>query len=339
MTTFRAAVSTASIALVVVGGSLFAGEAAAEPDDEQQWFEHCIGSYEPDADWYQNCQDQLDDYDCQDWVACLESETEFVQTRTCSPTGGLNPCQPGEHPYPVQWYRDSVEYLINAYGTEDLHPGESEITDEVKHDVFDSFDVWNDVDCSFFEMNYDGLTTSEAHFNQHDLDANTNVVTWMDDDWPHDHYRAIALTTVTFSTNSGEILGADIELNTADYQFTNTDDDNQVEHDLRNTLVHEVGHFLGLDHSPHPEATMYATAEQGETKKRHLHEADIEGICHIYREGRTPSEPPGGSATNDDGNDRRAGCGCNAAGGTAAAPLLALLMLFGLRLVSRRRPA
>jgi hypothetical protein len=48
-------------------------------------------------------------------------------------------------------------------------------------------------------------------------------------------------------------------------------------------MVHEVGHFFGLAHSPgHPEATMWACADAGETMKRDLAEDDVEGICAIY---------------------------------------------------------
>ncbi len=310
------------------------GDCAAWDDcaEHKLAVQECVGNVFPDQDWYQTCNDELDDYDCHDWVACIEDNTEFVQTRSCSPTGGFPSCSSGEQPIPVQWYHEAVDYKINVYGTRDLH-NDSEITDEVKHDVFDSFDVWNDVDCSFFEMAYDGTTTEEAHFDEQD---NTNVVTWTDDGWPHDQYQAIALTTVTYSTNTGEIMGADIEVNTADYEFTNSDDN--VVHDLRNTLTHEVGHFLGLDHSSNAEATMYATAREGETKKRDLHEADAAGVCHIYPDGYKTTSSPQRQDQQDDERSSR-GCGCHSTNAASTSLFALVMLLLGVLMVRRRLPA
>ena len=53
-------------------------------------------------------------------------------------------------------------------------------------------------------------------------------------------------------------------------------------HDLQNTLTHELGHALGLDHSSIPQATMAASSTQGETSKRALHQDDKEGHSYIY---------------------------------------------------------
>ncbi len=212
-----------------------------------------------------------------------EEQYEFTQTRTCLPTG-INACQSGEHPLPVQWGQAQVEYRINDRGSQAMEPGSTEVTDELKHAVFQSFDAWNDQECSDFEMVYGGKTAVEQP--GYDPDTQTvNVVLWQDDDWPHPHYDAVALTTVTYRPCNGEILSADIEFNTADYTYTNHEGSAGTQIDLRNTLTHEAGHFLGLDHSPNSEATMFATAPHGEIKKRDLHQADIAGLCFIYPTG------------------------------------------------------
>ena len=53
-------------------------------------------------------------------------------------------------------------------------------------------------------------------------------------------------------------------------------------YDVQNILTHELGHALGLDHSTNTEATMYGSAERGETKKRDLHTDDLNGYWAIY---------------------------------------------------------
>ena len=46
---------------------------------------------------------------------------------------------------------------------------------------------------------------------------------------------------------TGEILDADIEMNGGEFLFSNSRHPRDLHYDVRNTLTHEVGHFLGLD--------------------------------------------------------------------------------------------
>lgn len=52
--------------------------------------------------------------------------------------------------------------------------------------------------------------------------------------------------------------------------------------DIQNSITHEIGHLLGLGHSSGTEATMYATTQNGEIKKRSLDADDKSGILAIY---------------------------------------------------------
>ncbi|OMP03759.1 Peptidase M10, metallopeptidase [Corchorus olitorius] len=52
--------------------------------------------------------------------------------------------------------------------------------------------------------------------------------------------------------------------------------------DLESVAVHEIGHLLGLGHSPVPEAVMYGIFGYGTTTKRDLHPNDIEALTAIY---------------------------------------------------------
>lgn len=153
----------------------------------------------------------------------------------------------------------------------------------------------------------------------------------------------IAVTTTTFSQKTGEIVDADIEFNASAFQFTVGDGptcrpgetSKCVATDVENTATHEIGHFLGLDHSPVRGSTMYASAPEGETSKRTLAPDDVDGICAIYPAG----QPPSVCVNRQDGSLRNPGpgCTCGAGGGVGLEGLLALLPLA--RWIRRRRPA
>src|SRR5207302_1668178 len=57
--------------------------------------------------------------------------------------------------------------------------------------------------------------------------------------------------------------------------------------DIQNTITHESGHTLGLDHTTDPNATMYATAPEGETSKRVLGSDDIQSSAVVPRTAST----------------------------------------------------
>ncbi|AKU91119.1 myxosortase-dependent metalloprotease, MXAN_2677/MXAN_2678 family [Vulgatibacter incomptus] len=113
------------------------------------------------------------------------------------------------------------------------------------------------------------------------------------DCWDFDD-ALIAVTTVTYSSCTGEIKDADVEFNAASFRFTavdgpackKTDERGCVSMDLQNTLVHEIGHFIGLDHSRFADASMYPSAAIGETSKRVLGKDDLDALCAIYPSGR-----------------------------------------------------
>jgi uncharacterized protein (TIGR03382 family) len=156
----------------------------------------------------------------------------------------------------------------------------------------------------------------------------------------------IATTTTTANRLTGQILDTDIELNDAPsisgskLTFTTVDglpcdpsnpaETGCVRIDVQNTVTHEAGHSLGLDHSPdHPEATMYPNAPPGETSKRHLAADDIQGICTIY---------PRGAPSLTCLAPQSSGCGCSHNQVGPGAALGALALLLQIRRRSRRSP-
>lgn len=122
--------------------------------------------------------------------------------------------------------------------------------------------------------------------------TNTNLLVFRDTFWPPpdpDATDIIALSTITYSALSGEIIDADIEFNSANFGFSATDP-NGEQMDLLSTAVHEIGHFLGLAHCANKGScgnneVMEATANLGEYDKRELRCDDLEGLVFKYPKG------------------------------------------------------
>ena len=146
----------------------------------------------------------------------------------------------------------------------------------------------------------------------------------------------IAITTTTFSTRTGRIYDADIELNAAKV-LTAVDSppcpptgpflQSCVAFDIQNTLTHEVGHFFGLAHDPNTESTMYFSAAPGELKKRALDPGTQQFVCDAYPRG-LPSQPCIVRALAS--NDPMPASSCSAVPGAAMAVAAAMLGLLGL---------
>lgn len=114
--------------------------------------------------------------------------------------------------------------------------------------------------------------------------ANQNVIVFRDDVWPHaDSNNTLALTTITFNPDTGEIYDGDMEINTADVRVTLVDPVPPDGYDFGSIVTHETGHFLGLAHSGDPGATMFASYQPGNTAMRNLTSDDVAGICEVYR--------------------------------------------------------
>jgi hypothetical protein len=142
----------------------------------------------------------------------------------------------------------------------------------------------------------------------------------------------LALTTTTYSLDTGHIYDTDIEANDLWFFFTTADsapcggtpNATCVASDVQNTMTHELGHALGLDHAPDPYSTMYATAEKGETLKRQLDLGSQQYLCEAYPRAGIPLDCVALRAPRRLGSeDRTSPLSCAAAPGGAAVALLA----------------
>jgi MYXO-CTERM domain-containing protein len=172
---------------------------------------------------------------------------------------------------------------------------------------------------------------------------NANIVMFRDDVWPYPgSLDAYALTVVHYNTDTGQIVDADIEINSADFDLKTDDAGKGI--DLQTVLTHEIGHFLGLAHAApnNTSATMRPLWDGKGTDLRTLSPDDVAGICAIYppdrRAPRTCEPLHGfGSGCNEPAADAEDSSGCSVGRGRGASRLEAWLALLGFVLVLRRR--
>lgn len=145
----------------------------------------------------------------------------------------------------------------------------------------------------------------------------------------------LAITTTTYNSRTGRLYDADLEMNAAAHLFTTVDSPpctgpdqpTCVATDVQNTVTHELGHALGLDHSPDPRSTMFAGADRGETSKRVLDDGSLEFVCAVY--------PASGPTRDCDGSPLDVGAG--GGGSCGAAPVAPFGLLAAWLRLRRRR--
>lgn len=207
-----------------------------------------------------------------------------------------------------------------------------------------AFDAWNTPDCSDLEFVFSG-TRANVQAGASAGGPYQNVVVFLSEGWPYER-GVIAVTTNAYQPSTGVVYDADIELNDQHFKFVLADrgcDARPGTMDLQNTLTHEVGHIIGLDHPPSTRAnedvTMFASAPPCETGKRSLEQDDIDGLCAIYPKGQpnqqcfVPEQP---SFLVVDEDDDLGGCSCASAPRARGVPAAILLLGF---LLWRRRGA
>lgn len=211
-----------------------------------------------------------------------------------------------------------------------------------------SFTAWSDLECEtgYATLAFSELDEAECKRTEYNVGGqNSNIILFQDNKWDYKGAdNTLAKTTVTFDAETGEIFDADIEINHAYNNFTISDE--IVDYDLESVLTHEVGHLIGLDHTPDYAATMYAGYERGSMEQRSLEPDDVLGACTAYppeRDAVCDPRPRGGfgsacgDAVAEDGPV--AACSLGAIGGGEGAPQSSVLALAGLALVvaARRR--
>jgi len=244
------------------------------------------------------------------------SERGYCRSTTCSapkeyPTAGL--CEPEDwpqhcasierHDFPLFWRSGCIGYSLQK------NSGKEVAYDTLAKAASAAFLAWTSRACptggagpsrpSIDVRDLGPVACAEVYFSH--TGPNQSVIVFRDDVWPHKEKEGvpldqpsptIALTTVSYDPNTGEILDADMELNSADHHIVPLDAPGDVPegaYDLQAVLTHEAGHVFGIAHAPSSFSVMYAHDEGGEIRKRTIGLEDVAAICSIY--------PPNGKRT------------------------------------------
>jgi hypothetical protein len=187
----------------------------------------------------------------------------------------------------LRWKERCVGFSVQSDGSRSFS---AEVLADL---VTRAFSAWGEADCAAGKPHVLVKRQADAvcAVPQYNFDftadkGNANVVMFRDDDWPYPAFESgLALTTVTYDAETGEIYDADIEINTFGTEFSTSDTD--VTYDLLATIQHETGHFLGIAHSQERDATMQAIPSYGTTARRALTADDVAAVCDAY----PPEEP------------------------------------------------
>ena len=147
---------------------------------------------------------------------------------------------------------------------------------------------------------YKTTTCSRPIYNREG--PNANAIIFRDGGaWAHDNElgNTLGYTTVSYNVGSGEIYGADIELNNTSGQLGVPG--SPGEYDLRSVITHELGHVLGMGHTQDENAVMYPSLPTSENRHA-LRDDDRSAMCEVYAPDRKTGKcvvAPRGGFTDD----------------------------------------
>jgi hypothetical protein len=175
-----------------------------------------------------------------------------------------------------------------------------------------------------------------------------NTIRFEHQRWSHGD-AVVGLTLATYYVDSGLVFETDMVLDAVNRRWSTAQHTPKDAFDVRNVVTHEAGHFFGIGHSAHAQATMFAHSCEGEQDKQTLEADDLAALAALVEEmdqriGATPTPTPPPAKTEIKRQAysplperTRMGCTVGGALDDQLAGLLALAPLALLALLRRRR--
>jgi hypothetical protein len=224
-------------------------------------------------------------------VAVSAPASAFCRTTTVAVPADYDPQQGcWTQGKPLYWLNQCVGYSLNRDASRKVTLAQA--TDGMAV----AFARWSEATCdgggnpSVAAIDEGPVACSTVRYNQNI--PNAHVIVFRDDAWPHanDANNTLALTTVTFNVDDGEIYDADMEINSTQNISVSAVPPAGA-YDFASIVTHEAGHFLGLAHSVDNGAIMFAHYKPGGAVN--LTSDDRAGICTIYDPGGTRASSAG----------------------------------------------
>jgi hypothetical protein len=187
-----------------------------------------------------------------------------------------NPATMGGPVFDLYWKNRCVGYSIQAAAS-------SQVTlADATRLAAQAFAAWSGATCngggppSITAINNGPTQCGLVAYNKNA--GNQHVIAFRDNGWPYmDPSNTLALTTLQVDFDTGEILDADMEINSHDFRLSvDGSGPDAGAYDLLGILTHEAGHFLGLAHSDVRGAIMDVHYVPGSTP---FSTDDVAGIC------------------------------------------------------------
>jgi hypothetical protein len=220
----------------------------------------------------------------------------YCRTTTCDPKIEACPVDANgctRAGAPLTWRSLPIVYRFHSKSSDRLD------RDNAREAVRSAFQRWSDVTCANgrTSLRFAEQEDIEAHRprDPHLRGADHFGIYFRDDVWAAtDPDSTLALTTQTYGKINGWVEEADIEINTTSAAFATSD--SAIGIDLQAVLTHEVGHYIGLAHSPSSDSIMVDSycksgtrCDQGKVEARRLGHDDEAAVCALF----PPSGPAG----------------------------------------------
>jgi hypothetical protein len=226
----------------------------------------------------------------------------YCRKTTCDPGKG-DKCEKNDRGcvrdgVALRWSTSPIVYRFYEGGSKKLDKVES------RKKIRKAFESWSNVQCADGRTSLrfeEGSDISDDKPLDADRADEAFGIYFRDKKWPHDDANeSIALTNQIYGKDTGKIYYADMEINTAEFEFALSDEDRDGTTDLEAVVTHEVGHYIGLDHSTDPDSIMVPRYCQAKTDRckggidraRDLAQDDELAVCVAYPPPDSSTAPP-----------------------------------------------
>lgn len=170
----------------------------------------------------------------------------------------------------LHWTSATQPWLLHQAGSDNIDDG-SELA-AIQH----GFKAWQEVTGSKLKFVFQGATGSR------NLGSDDHLVVF-DEDNSSGYFPpgsgVVAVTPISYYPPTGAILDADIAFNGRDWTFST--DRSPGSFDVQDVVTHEIGHFVGLDHSPVLASSMWPYVSTTQWLHRSLSGDDQAGAIAV----------------------------------------------------------